>query len=95
MPCSAWMIGLRRVVRGSRGDELEMLGREIGSAHEQPPAFDFDFARSFDAGGFDELGNVASLGVVRFGLVRSQARFSWFKYSWPALSGRELLFRLH
>jgi hypothetical protein len=67
--------GFRRAVRGGRGDELEILGREIGSGHEQPPAFDFDFARPFDTGGFDELGNVAGVGVVRFGLVRSQAPF--------------------
>jgi hypothetical protein len=69
------MIGLRRVVRGSRGDELEILRREIGSAHEQPPAFDFDFARSFDAGGFDELGNVASLGVVTSSRILRSALF--------------------
>jgi hypothetical protein len=40
------------------------------------PHFDFDFARSFDAGGFDELGNVASLGVVRFRTGKVASAFS-------------------
>jgi len=42
------------------GNEFEALGRGLGSGNNQPAYFNFDPVRPLDAGGFDELGNIAA-----------------------------------